>query len=40
MGVLRGLPDIGVVALTARDVIRHELVLSIVEAYERQASRE
>jgi phosphate starvation-inducible PhoH-like protein len=36
MTVLQGIPEIGVVALTRTDVVRHELVLSIVEAYERQ----
>lgn len=37
MDVLREVPGIGVIALTRRDVVRHELVLSIVEAYERHA---
>jgi len=36
MEVLREVPGIGVVALTRTDVVRHELVLSIVEAYEKQ----
>jgi phosphate starvation-inducible PhoH-like protein len=35
MAVLRDVPDIGVVTLTKRDVVRHELIMSIVEAYER-----
>ncbi len=39
MEVLKDVPSIGVVPLTRRDVVRHELVLSIVEAYERQATR-
>ena len=40
MGVLREVPGIGVIALTRTDVVRHELVLSIVEAYERQSRAE
>jgi phosphate starvation-inducible PhoH-like protein len=39
MEVLRDTPDIGVVTLSRRDVVRHELVLSIVEAYERSAAQ-
>jgi len=35
MRVLQEVPEIGVVALTRTDVVRHELVLSIVEAYEK-----
>ena len=35
--VLLDVPGIGVIALTQRDVVRHELVLSIVDAYERYA---
>ena len=33
--VLRGVEDIGIVTLTHRDVVRHELVQAIVRAYER-----
>ena len=33
--MLRGVEDIGIVALTHRDVVRHELVQAIVRAYER-----
>ena len=33
LDVLEGIPEIGVVRLTGRDVIRHELVQKIVEAY-------
>ncbi|MDR3051925.1 MAG: PhoH family protein [Oscillospiraceae bacterium] len=36
--VLQGVPGIGVVALTHRDVVRHELVLAIVRAYEERAA--
>ncbi|MEG1605840.1 MAG: PhoH family protein [Clostridia bacterium] len=35
--VLAGVPDIGIVQLTHRDVVRHELVQAIVRAYERHA---
>ena len=34
VGILRDLPDIAVVNLTAADVVRHRIVASIVEAYE------
>ena len=33
--VLRGVDDIGIVTLTHRDVVRHELVQAIVKAYEK-----
>ena len=33
--VLRGVPDIGMAALTHKDVVRHELVQAIVKAYEK-----
>ena len=33
--VLRGVPDIGMVTLTHKDVVRHELVQAIVKAYEK-----
>ncbi len=31
--ILRGIPDIGIVELTGKDIVRHELVQQIVEAY-------
>jgi phosphate starvation-inducible PhoH-like protein len=34
--LLSGIPEIGIVELTARDIVRHELVQQIVEAYERR----
>ena len=34
MGVLEGVPGIGVVRLTGRDVVRHPLVQRIIDAYE------
>ena len=34
--VLRGVDDIGIVRLSHRDVVRHELVQAIVRAYERR----
>ena len=37
--VLQGVPDVGIVPLTHRDVVRHELVLAIVQAYERYGAR-
>ncbi len=40
LAVLDGVPDIAVVRLSHRDVVRHELVQSIVLAYERYAQRE
>ena len=33
--VLKGINDIGIVTLSHRDVVRHELVQAIVKAYER-----
>ncbi|MBO4299418.1 MAG: PhoH family protein, partial [Clostridia bacterium] len=33
--VLKGVEDIGMVTLTHRDVVRHELVQAIVKAYEK-----
>ncbi|MDL2206677.1 PhoH family protein [Eubacteriales bacterium OttesenSCG-928-N13] len=33
--VLKGVPDIAIITLTHRDVVRHELVQAIVRAYER-----
>lgn len=32
--LLRDIPDIGIIELTGRDIVRHELVQRIVEAYE------
>ena len=37
--VLKGVEDIGIVRLTHRDVVRHELVQAIVRAYEKYAQR-
>lgn len=37
--VLRDVPDIGIINLTARDVVRHELVQNIINAYEKRAAR-
>ena len=37
--VLKNVEDIGVVRLTHRDVVRHELVQAIVRAYEKYAAR-
>ncbi len=37
--VLRGIEDIGIVQLTARDIVRHELVQQIVRAYEKYDKR-
>ena len=34
--ILFGIPEIGMVTLTGKDVVRHELVQKIVEAYERR----
>ena len=36
--VLRNVPDIGIVNLSYKDVVRHELVQNIVRAYEKYAS--
>ena len=38
--VLQGVDDIGIVKLTHRDVVRHELVQNIVKAYEKAFNRE
>ena len=32
--ILDGIPEIGIVKLTSKDVVRHELVQRIVDAYE------
>ena len=37
--VLKGVDDIGIVTLTHRDVVRHELVQAIVKAYEKHDRR-
>lgn len=37
--VLKGVNDIGIVTLTHRDVVRHELVQAIVRAYERHTAK-
>ena len=37
--VLKGVDDIGIVILTHRDVVRHELVQAIVKAYEKHDKR-
>ena len=37
--MLKGVEDIGIVRLTHRDVVRHELVQAIVKAYEKYALR-
>ena len=38
-GILKGIPGVAFVELGARDVVRHRIVASIVEAYERFESR-
>ena len=35
--VLRDVEDIGIISLTQRDVVRHQLVQKIIEAYEKAA---
>ena len=37
--VLKGIENVGIVKLTHRDVVRHELVQAIVKAYEKYAQR-
>ena len=32
--ILRSIPEIGIVEMSGRDIVRHELVQQIVEAYE------
>jgi len=39
MRVLDGVPDIAICRLTAQDVVRHELVSRIIEAYEKREKR-
>ena len=36
--LLDHIPDIGIIRLTGKDIVRHELVQQIVDAYERQGS--
>ncbi len=36
--ILSGIPEIGMVTLTGKDVVRHELVQKIVEAYDRRSN--
>ncbi len=38
--ILEGIPGIGVVQLTGKDIVRHELVQKIVEAYDQSDSRQ
>ena len=40
MEVLRNVPGIHIVELTAKDVVRHELVQKIVRAYEAYEAKE
>ena len=35
MNLLRNIPEIGIVELSGKDIVRHELVQQIVEAYEK-----
>ena len=39
VSLLRGIPEIGVVEMTGKDIVRHELVQRIVEAYDRQGRK-
>jgi len=39
MRVLEGVPDLAICRLSAQDVVRHELVSRIIEAYERREKR-
>ncbi|MBI2234157.1 MAG: PhoH family protein, partial [Micavibrio aeruginosavorus] len=38
--ILRGVPDIGVIHFTAKDVVRSDLVAKIVSAYDRHDSEQ
>ena len=38
--ILRGIPGVAFMELTSRDVVRHRIVASIVEAYAKFESRE
>ena len=37
--ILKGIPGIGIVEMTGKDIVRHELVQRIVEAYENRAAQ-
>lgn len=39
IGILSDVPGIGIASLTARDVVRHELVQAIVKAYEKKEKK-
>ncbi len=39
VSLLREIPEVGVVELTGRDIVRHELVQRIVEAYDRKGRK-
>jgi phosphate starvation-inducible PhoH-like protein len=39
ISILRGVQGVVISELTAQDVVRHELVARIVQAYDREASR-
>lgn len=36
--ILRDIDSIGIMELTAKDIVRHELVMQIIQAYENKAS--
>jgi phosphate starvation-inducible PhoH-like protein len=38
--ILQGIPGVAFIELTSRDVVRHRIVASIVEAYARFEARE
>jgi phosphate starvation-inducible PhoH-like protein len=38
VSLLRGIPGIGMIEMTGRDIVRHELVQRIVQAYESKRS--
>ncbi len=37
--ILKEIPEIGIVELTAKDIVRHELVMSIIHAYEARKTK-
>lgn len=39
IALLKGIPGIGIVEMTGKDIVRHELVQKIVEAYEQKEKR-
>jgi phosphate starvation-inducible PhoH-like protein len=39
MRILEGIPDIAILLLTAADVVRHEIVSKIIEAYDKRDRR-